>query len=173
MHCFNCYKRQSKLCQGISVHSFPQKPGVFGQVRSPLMFSGEQDGPEKSWLAKMNLFFTVHTCLLRNKNARRVFFNPCRMSMTRWWKSLTKIKTKTSTSKEIPKVEPITTEEGRESETEIFRRMELDNNGLFTARSSLIMSIFAFNWASFSMISRFLVRSQGHKQSKTSKIKNE
>lgn len=62
-------------------------------------------------------------------------------------------------------------EEGRESDTEIFRRIELDNNGLFTARSSLIMSIFAFNWASLSIMSRFLVRSQGQKQSKTTKIK--
>lgn len=68
-------------------------------------------------------------------------------------------------------MEPITIEEGRESDTEIFRRIELDNNGLFTARSSLIMSIFAFNWASLSIMSRFLVRSQGQKQSKTTKIK--
>lgn len=62
-------------------------------------------------------------------------------------------------------MEPITMEEGRESETEIFLRMELDSSGLFTARSFLIMSIFAFNCASFLMISRFLVRSQGQKQS--------
>lgn len=135
------------------------------------MCSGERDGPEKSWLAKMVLFCTFHMCLFRNTYARRIFFNPCRMSVTRWWKSLTKIKTNTSTSKETPKVEPITMEEGRESDTEIFRRIELDNNGLFTARSSLIMSIFAFNWASLSIMSRFLVRSQGQKQSKTTKIK--
>lgn len=162
MQCF----RQSRWyscnrAEEFFVHSSCQKPGVFGQVRSSLMFSGERDWPEKSWLAKTVLFLTLHTWFWRNKNARRVFFNPCRMSETRWWKSLTKIKTNTSVSKEIPKVEPITMEEGRESETEIFLRIELDSSGLFTARSSLIMSIFAFNWASFLMISRFLVRSQG------------
>lgn len=171
MQCF----RQSRWyscnrAEEFLVHSSCQKLGVFGQVRSSLMFSGERVWPEKSWLAKMVLFLTLPTWFLRNNNARRVFFNPCRMSVTRWWKSLTKIKTNTSVSKEIPKVEPITMEEGRESETEIFLRMELDSSGLFTARSFLIMSIFAFNCASFLMISRFLVRSQGQKQSKTTKM---
>jgi hypothetical protein len=75
------------------------------------------------------------------------------------------MRTMTVTMTVAPKVQPMTAADIRGSAAEIFRRMELDNEVLFTMRAFFRASIFILSCVAFSMM-MFSIVVHRHKQPK-------